>query len=332
MIKLLVNLPEGFFETPQLKSAFDRLAGIATIERTSCNTPEEIAPHMVDKDAIIMWAWPNFTPEMVTAAPNLGYVGYINLASEGARACLERCIAVSEARHGWSLSVAELALTLILAGLRRTSHYHAAMRAGTESWTSNDRFPSKVDPLERRLTGRKVGIVGFGGIGKHLARILAPFDCDIVTYDPFLPEAVAIEKGVKLVGIDELIDHAEIIALCAATTDSSKHLFGKAELDRIQPGTVFVNVSRSALIDTPAFIERLKKNDITALIDVFDEEPLPIASPLRQLPNVYATPHRAGGILESIQQILGMLTDDLEAHLAGRTRKYPLRLEQIGNI
>ncbi|MBM4036244.1 MAG: hypothetical protein FJ291_31295, partial [Planctomycetes bacterium] len=163
--RLLVNLPSGVFRCPQLKGVFRRLGRLATLRKRSHDKPEEIAKDLVWADAVIMWAWPTLTREMLAACPRLRFAGHINLTQGIAKAELEHGLVVSEARHGWSPAVAELALGLILCGLRKISDYHAAMRAGTEHWVSD--FPVDIDPAERQLTGRAVGIVGFGGIGRR---------------------------------------------------------------------------------------------------------------------------------------------------------------------
>jgi len=87
---------------------------------------------------------------------------------------------------------------------------------------------------------------------------------------------------------------------------------------------VLVNVARAALVDTGALVDRLRRGDLYAAIDVFDKEPLEADSPLRDIPNAFLTPHRAGGILASVQRTVSWLADDLEAHLAGRPRTYAL--------
>lgn len=94
---------------------------------------------------------------------------------------------VSMASHAWSPAVAEMALALMLSALRKVADHQAAMRAGREKWVHP---PEGVDPDERQLTGRPVGIVGFGAIGRRLRQLLAPFECEVRACDPFVPESV----------------------------------------------------------------------------------------------------------------------------------------------
>ncbi len=319
-LRLLINLPPTFFTVPQLEEHRARLEQIAIVRTTSHNTQEELAPDLAWAEAVLMWAWPDLDDGMLDRAPALRFVGQINTTRTTVRACLKRGIALSEVRHAWSPAVAEMALTLILAGLRKTSDFHMQMRAGTERWVNA--FPADIDPLERELTGRPVGIVGFGGIGQRLAELLAPFHTPIRIYDPFLPAAIAEKFGVQQVPLLDLIRESDVVVLCAANTNEARHLIDAEAVAALRKDAVLVNVGRSMLIDMAALQRRLEQGDLIAMLDVFDQEPLEADSPLRRLPNAYLTPHRAGGIYASVQRALTMLTDDLEAFLAGRTRRY----------
>jgi phosphoglycerate dehydrogenase-like enzyme len=329
-VKLLVNLPEGFFQAPQLKPLFKRLGEYSTIRRRSWNTPEEIHKDAAWAQAVVMWAWPTLTPEILRDARELQIVCHLNASRKSAENLLEAGVTVSEARHGWSPAVAEMALTLVLAGLRKTSEYHMRMRQGTEKWVNA--FPTDIDPIERQLTGRSVGVVGFGAIGQRLAELLAPFQVSLRVFDPHLPDKIAKAKGGNKVELKELVKESEIVVLCAANTGETKHLMDKKMINALQKNAVLVNVGRSSLIDMNALIERLKKGDLVAMLDVFDKEPLEKDSPLRHMDNAYLTPHRAGAPMESVVRILTMAVEDLEAFLKGKKLKYALTKEMFKNI
>jgi phosphoglycerate dehydrogenase-like enzyme len=318
--RLLINLPSGFFISPELKPIFDYLESITTVRKTSHNTQEEIIDDLTWAEAVIMWAWPSFSKEMLDKCPDLKYVGHINGTQTSIKNCFEKGIAVSEVRHAWSPAVAELALGLILTGLRKISQYHMDMRSGVEKWVND--FPTDIDVKERKLSGRSVGIVGFGRIGQILSGFLKPFNTSITIYDPYLPDEIAEKLNVKKVPtVLELVKKSEIVILCAANNKGSERVFGAKEIEALRQDALLVNVGRSSLVDMPALIERLKKGDITAMLDVFDMEPLEADSPLRSLQNAYLTPHRAGGVIDSVILSLEGLTYDLEAFFDGRDRK-----------
>lgn len=318
---ILVNLGVGFYRSKFLNDMWERLQSLGTLRRIS--DPRRFERELSRTNAWIGWGSPVPTPEMLEKAPGLRWSGHLNLTIEGALALLEHGVAVSEARHCWSPAVAEMTLALILAGLRKTSDYHAAMRNGKEVWPFHY-YPSRLDPLERELTGRPVGIVGFGGIGRRLAELLGPFRVPLRVYDPFIPDSVIRKSGAMPSSLMDLVTSSDVVVLCAANTYEARHMFGRNEIAALRRNTVLVNVGRAWLLDTDALVKRLEKNDLIAMLDVFDKEPLKKNSPLRKLPNAYLTPHRAGGIVESVRRGLNIIIGDLEAFLEGRPMSHGL--------
>ena len=325
--RLLINLPPGFFTAPHLAPIFRRLEKSFAVSYASANSAAEIALHLLAKNAVLMWSWPRWTAETLAAHPDLRFFAHLDIGQNEARLLLERGLAVSVSRRAFSPAVAEMALTLILSTLRRTPTHQRAMRAGTETWVNC--FPDDIDPDERELTGRRVRIVGFGGIGQRLAALLAPFAVDLTVHDPFLPDGVAERFGAANVSLSALVEDAEVLVLCAATNAGSKHLLTADHIAVLPPRCIFVNVARAALVDNATLLTRLQRGDLYAALDVFDAEPLPVDSPLRTLPNVYLTPHRAGGVLSSVARIVSYLADDLEAFFAGRDRAHALTPSQL---
>jgi phosphoglycerate dehydrogenase-like enzyme len=330
-MRLLINLPPTFFTHPQLKNHFARLEALATeVRHTSHNATDEIMADLPWAEAVIMWAWPGFGEIELASCPDLKFLGQINTTQKHVRACLSKGIAISEVRHAWSPAVAEMALTLMLAGLRRTSTFHQQIREATEPWVND--FPADIDPLERQLTGRPVGIVGFGGIGQRLAQLLAPFNVTLRIYDPFLPAAVAEPLGAQQVSVIDLVRESDVVVLCAANNEGARHLLGAEEIAALRPQAVLVNVGRSMLVDMPALQKRLERGDLTAMLDVFDTEPLEADHPLRKLPNAFLTPHRAGGIMASVERALDWLANDLEAFQQGRPLKYAVTERMLASF
>ncbi|MCX7847986.1 MAG: hypothetical protein N2595_08170 [bacterium] len=329
-LRILVNLPPGFFSWRPLQPVWARLRKLGLVRQRSHNTAEEIVRDIGWAEGIIMWSWPVLNEELLAQAPRLRFVGYLNGTQAAVRALMKRKVAVSEARAGWSPAVAEMALGLILNGLRRISDYHAEMRAGTEKWVAD--FPTDIDERERQLTGRSVGIVGFGRIGQRLAELLEPFRVELRAYDPFLPKMVARKYGAKLCTLNELVKNSEVVVLCAANNKGSENLIGAAQIRMMKRGCVLVNVGRASLIDMRALEERLRRGDMIALLDVFEREPLERDSVLRQLSTAYLTPHRAGGVMESVVRIVTMLVDDLEAYMEGRRRRWAMTEDMLASL
>lgn len=329
-MQILVNLPAGFYEQPELEAVFARLDALGTVRKRSHDTPEQIADDLAWAEAVVMWSWPELSDELLDAVPALRYRGHIDISQRGATVAVRRNVPVSLSKGGWSPAVSEMALTLMLGALRRSSDYHRAMRAGDERWVQT--FPTDIDPTERQLTGRSVGIVGFGRIGQRLAELLQPFHVTLRVVDPYLPTSIADSFGAEVVDIDTLCRLSEVLVLCAASNDGTRRLIGSEQIAAMPPHAVLINVARAALIDVDALVQRLQRGDLIAAMDVFDTEPLPTDSPLRNVPNLHLTPHRAGGVMESVQRTLAWLIDDLEAVSAGRSQQHPLTERMISGL
>ena len=330
MKNILVNLPPNFFTQPELVRCFDRIAAHGTVRRTSANTPDEIAADIKWADVVFMWSWPILDEALLDRAGALEYVGHIDINQTGAQCELARGIPISVSRAGFSPAVAEMALGLILNTLRKISDYHAAMRAGTETWVHS--FPKDIDPLERQLTGLTVGIVGLGQVGRRLAHFLRAFEVDLKVVDPYVPDAVLAQFGAERMELDPMIAACDIVVLCAAANDGTNRLINADRCARFRKDAILINVARAALVDTAAVATRLRQGDFFACLDVFDTEPLPADSELRTLPNAYLTPHRAGGLMSSVQRNLDWLIDDYEALLALKPRAYPITEAMIPSL
>jgi phosphoglycerate dehydrogenase-like enzyme len=329
-MNILVNLPPDFFTQPELVASFDRLRGLGTLRTTSHNTADEIAADLAWADVVFMWSWPTLDEALLTRAGKIDFIGHIDVTQTGARCELGRGIPVSISRGGFSPAVSEFALGLILNALRRLSTYHGQMRDGCEKWVKA--FPKDIDPLERQLTGASVAIVGFGQVGRRLEELLRPFSVNLSLVDPFVPDEIVASVAARRCSIDEAIASSEVVVLCAASNAGTKHLIDTDQISLFRKDAVFINVARAALVNTESLVARLRRGDLVACVDVFDQEPLAADHPLRTLPNAFLTPHRAGGLLSSVQRNLDWLIDDFTAHLAGKPRKYPLRDQMIPGL
>ena len=330
-MNILVNLPDPYYRASAMRPIWRKLRPLGTVRFRSHDKQETFAKDAAWADAILMWSWPAPSPESLTGAPNLRFSGHIDLRQSSARALFDKGVAVSVVKKCWSPAVSELALGLILASLRRTSNHHLAMWQGREKWLGVRDLPVQ-DPHERQLTGLSVGIVGFGAIGRRLAEFLAPFQVKLLVHDPFiLPDVIATAGGTP-VTISQMMRQAEVVVLAAAANSGTKHLIGAREIRAMRPGAVLVNTARAALVDQNALIKRLQGGNFYAALDVFDPEPLPKNSPLRRLPNAYLTPHRAGGILESVQRAATMLVEELLAFSENRPRAHALTPAMVSSL
>jgi phosphoglycerate dehydrogenase-like enzyme len=167
--------------------------------------------------------------------------------------------------------------------------------------------------LGETLAGRKIGLVGYGRIGRAFARLIKPFDAELLVSDPYTEKSDG-----TLVDLDELISSCSVIVLAAALTPETKHLINERRLASMVDGTFLINVARGGLIDLEALLIELRNRRITAALDVTDPlEPLPPDHELRKLSNVILTPHIAAGGLEMRREIGALAVNEVLRFASG---------------
>lgn len=236
---------------------------------------------------------PAVTPAVLDGAPMLELVGVrgdrfgrgIELTAAAARGV--RVVDIDNI--GSAPPVAEWVLALMLACLRNAGAVLRQMMDRTETWAcaGNDQWVSG------ELTGQRVGLIGCGHVGQRLVELLAPFRVDLRVCDPYVDEAVVGRLGLAMASLEATLDHADILVVQVPHTPRTAGMVGAAELDRLGEGRILINCCRGPVVDQQALIERLEAGKLIAGLDVFDPEPLPPDSPLRDLPNAIITPHIA---------------------------------------
>jgi len=180
--------------------------------------------------------------------------------------------------------VATIAMTFILA---LAGHLFAKDRL-----TRAGRWDERTSYMGTGLTGRKLGIVGGGGIGKELIPLARAFDLEVSVADPYVP-AAAIEKlGAKLVPLDGMIAESDFVVVACLLNDETRSLINAGRLARMKPSAYLINVARGPIVHEPALIEALRARRIAgAALDVFTNEPVENDNPLLTMDNVIVTPH-----------------------------------------
>jgi D-3-phosphoglycerate dehydrogenase len=205
-------------------------------------------------------------------------VGVDNVDLEAAR---EKGIVVTNTPGANSISVAELALGLILALARQIPEAVEAVHQG--KWP---RFAGLS------LEGKSIGILGLGAIGRQLARRLAGFDCRIVAHDPFVDAAVASDLHVELTTRDDVLRQADFLSLHLPLLPETRGLVNDTFLGKMKPGSYLINTARGELIDEAALLKALQTGHLKgAGLDAFAIEPPNPKNLLLTLPQVVATPH-----------------------------------------
>jgi phosphoglycerate dehydrogenase-like enzyme len=162
------------------------------------------------------------------------------------------------------------------------------------------------------MRGRKVGLIGFGRIGRAFARLVQPLDIELFVTDPWCPPETVVAHNGRLLGLDELLSSSSVVVLASALTPETRHLLDQRRLALMPDGAYVINVARGGLIDMEALLAELRKGRLTAALDVTDPmEPLPSNHELRQLPNVLLTPHIAAGGIEMRRAIGALAVEEV---------------------
>jgi len=233
---------------------------------------------------------------------------------------LEKGITIIHTGASRERPMAEYTLGLVLASLLKIASYNHDMR-GPEPW------PRFKYPRTCILSGRSVAIVGYGRIGRAIAKLFSTFTDQIAAVSRHLTPEEAAKDGVSIVSKEEAFAKSDIIILAGGNTKETKHLIGAGEFAQMHDGALFVNIARGAMVDEKAMAEAAKDGRIQLALDVFETEPLPADSPLRQLDNAVITPHRANNSLE-FEQRWQCLAGDIELLAQGKVPDSALTVER----
>lgn len=220
--------------------------------------------------------------------------------------CFRRGIHVLAPGAVFAAPVAEMALGMALSLARNIHGEHAAFLKGQEKWLFEGNKQSEL------LAGSTVGIIGFGDLGRALFRLLAPFGCRVQVFDPWLPPGHLKRLGVEPVGFDTLMaDNRVVFVMATITTDNAGMINARA-LNLMQPGAMLLLMSRAAAADFGALTEAAASGRIRVATDVFPVEPLPQDHPIRNVPNMLFSPHRAGALTFALREIGTRILEDMD--------------------
>ncbi|MGX1911253.1 hydroxyacid dehydrogenase [Streptomyces phaeochromogenes] len=277
-------------------------------------TDPRVRDALADTEILITgWGCPHIDEAVLAAAPRLRAILHAAGSVKGltSPAVWERGITVSSAAGANALPVAEYTLAMILL-------------AGKDLFAQRDRLRAqRAFPYGEIMPGignfgRRVGVVGASRIGRRLIELLRPFDLRVTLADPYVDATEAAALGVPLLPLDDLLATSDIVTVHAPQTPETHHLIGRRELALMREGSVLVNTARGALLDHDALVEELRANRLSAILDVTDPEPLPVDSPLFDLPNAFITPHLAGSQGNEVARLGLAVTEEAERLLSGR--------------
>lgn len=274
--------------------------------------------------------------EVLAKLPALAVVGIngLSIARYEPEALLARGLTLVNASSAYAESVAEFALGLAILGRRCAFNSHALMRRG--GWGTQARgrgwraaltraahrlrpalgMPASPGVQARELCTATVGLIGWGPNAAAFARRCLAAGARVVVYSEHAQGAQIAAAGARAVSLADALA-ADVVSLHRGLTRRTRHFLGTAELARLRPGAVLLNVARGALIEPDALLARLRVGDIFVCLDTYAEEPPAPSHPLRRLPNVFLTSHIAGGSADMHAAAADEVVQKVAAHLAG---------------
>ncbi|MBR4866562.1 MAG: hydroxyacid dehydrogenase [Clostridia bacterium] len=302
-MKALINLPRNpvfdTFFTPENIALAESLGEMVWNEGETQLSKAEVMEKIADCDVYVTgWGSQKLDAEVLSAAKKLKLHTHLcgSVSAFDDPCVWDAGVKVISGNRYFAESVAEGTLGYMLSALRDIPYY-------THRTKTQRVWRSDAD-TNQGLAGKKIGIVSYGAIGRHMARILSAFRTDVRVYDiKPLPEADVKAWGLTQVSLEAIFAECDIITLHTPLISATYHMVGRELLSKIKPGALLVNTSRGAVIDQAALVEELETGRFRAFLDVFEEEPVPTDNKLFDLPNVMMIPHMGGPTVDLRQVI-----------------------------
>lgn len=298
-------------------------AGVELVLAQS-RTAAEVVANAAGADGILV-QYASITAEIMDALPDLRVIGRygVGVDSVDVAAATARGIAVCNVPDYGTESVSDHAIGLTLAAARGIPRLDRGLRAGSFDLAA-------VRPLYQ-TRGRVFGVVGMGLIGTATARKAAGLGYEVIGYDVAASPDASTFRGFASVGLDELLERAQVVSLHTPLTDATRGMIGAAQLARMRSDAILVNTSRGGVVDTAALVEVLRTRGIAgAAIDVHENEPVPVDHPLTTFDSVVLTPHLAWYSEESYDELKHRTVENVVEVCAGRAPRNVVNPEVLG--
>ncbi len=293
--------------------SFEEIYRLGEVREYPLTPVDKIVEYVGDAEAVLCNKTP-FTAEVLEACPNLKYIGlcatgYNNI---DVAAATRLGITVCNAPAYSNAAVAQQVFSFILRYTNRTSAYNRFVHNG--GWIRSETFSAFEYPITE-LAGKTLGIIGYGRIGRQVAKIAHAFDMNVIVNTRTAKQ----DSSVKFVGLKELLAKSDIITLHCPLTDETNGLIDLDALKLCKPSAIIINTSRGAVINEADLAYALE-NDIIAGagLDVLCEEPMSADNPLLNAKNCIITPHIAWAPIDTRKRLITIVADNLSAFINGK--------------
>lgn len=326
-----VLIPKPMRQEILSRESEELLAAHATIVSDPSGKPTvERLPHLIGEALAVVTGWgtPPISIEVLAASPGLQLVAHTagSIHKLVPVEVIEHGLRVSHAAAIIADSVAEIVIGQALRFLRNLDSMDAQMKAGGHWLDVRDALPGRL------LGAQTIGIIGTGHVGRTVIKRLRAFEPRILAADPFLTEKGADELGVTRASVDEIFETADIVSLHAPALPETEGMVGAPQLRALREGGLLINMSRGALVKEDDLIRELETGRISAILDVFAVEPLPLDSPLRRLTNVYLSPHSAGHTVDTHKRQGHAMVEEVIRFLNGEDLRYVIPASALATM
>lgn len=274
----------------------NKIEGV-TIQAAAKMTRDEVLAVIPNVDALIIRSATKVDRSMLEVATKLKLVGRAGVGVDNVdlAAATDRGVVVMNAPDGNTIATAEMTLGLMLALARHIPQAQASLGAG--NW-------DRKSFMGVELRNKTLGIIGFGRIGRAVAKRAIAFDMKVVAYDPYVTAESAKPFGVEMVTLDELYAQSDFITLHALVTDENRFMINAKTIAQMKKGVRIVNAARGTLIHEAELAQAIKDGHVAGIaLDVYVEEPPEPGNPLINLPGVIHTPHLAASTIEAQDEV-----------------------------
>ncbi len=295
------------------------LENYGRVVRPPATTEEALLPFMAEADALVVRALVRVNRKLLEAAPRLKVVGRhgIGVDNIDVDAATDLGIWVVNTPDAPTEPVAQHFVMMALMLAKKIWGSQRVLRTG--EWNTRMSFPGM------ELTGRTIGIAGFGRIGRRIAQICGPaFSAQILYSDVVACPELEASVGARRVSLEELLKESDFVSLNVPLIPQTHHMIGARQIAMMKPTAYLLNLCRGPVWDENAVLEALKSGRIAgAATDVFEEEPCSPDHPLLKLENFIATPHNSSATGEALER-MSLVAEDIVAVLDGRQPQWPV--------